>query len=106
MNDCLHTGPNFDLKILDILLRFRVYLVVFTADIEKAFLISLTPEDREFLRLLWVDDPLKEEPEIQVYNFARVTFGISSSPFLLNATVRHLESHMATFQRLMENPFT
>ena len=66
LNDCLHTGPNFDQKIFDILLRFRVYPVAFTADIEKAFLmISLAPEDREFLRFLWVDDPLKEEPEIE-----------------------------------------
>ena len=104
LNDCLHTGPNFDQKIFDILLRFRVYPVVFTADIEKAFLmISLAPEDREFLRFLWVDDPLKEEPEIQVFRFARVAFGVSSSPFLLNATVRHhLESHMATHQGLTE----
>ena len=101
LNDCLHTGLNFYQKIFDILLRFRVYPVAFTADVEKAFLmISLAPEDREFLRFLWVDDPLKEEPEIQVYRFA---FGVSSSPFLLNATVRHhLESHMTTHQGLME----
>ena len=37
LNDCLHTGPNFDQKIFDILLWFRVYPIAFTANIEKAF---------------------------------------------------------------------
>ena len=39
LNDCLHTGPKFDQRILDILLRFRTHKVALTADIEKAFLM-------------------------------------------------------------------
>ena len=39
LNECLHKGPKFDQKILDILLRFRTYKIALTADIEKAFLI-------------------------------------------------------------------
>lgn len=95
LNDCLHPGPKFDQKILDILNRFRVHRIAITADIEKAFLmISVTPPDREFLRFLWVDDPNKVDPSIVVYRFTRVVFGVTSSPFLLNATVRHhLELH-------------
>lgn len=57
-------------------------------------MIAMSPADREFLGFLWVDDPLKEEPEIIAYRFTRVVFGLTSSPFLLNATVRyHLELH-------------
>ena len=37
LNECLHAGPKFDQKILDILLRFRIHKVAVTADIEKAF---------------------------------------------------------------------
>ena len=104
LNECLHAGPKFDQRIFDILLRFRVHRVVFTADNEKAFLmISLSSEDREFVRFLWMDDPFKEDPELKLFRYTRVVFGISSSPFLLNATVRyHLESHLETHRETVE----
>ena len=55
-------------------------------------MISVEDEDRDVLRFIWVDDVSKERPELQVFRFARVTFGVSSTPFLLNATIKfHLE---------------
>ena len=45
------------------------------------------------LRFLWVKDPAAEQPEIIELQFARVIFGVSSSPFLLNATIRHHLEH-------------
>ena len=64
-------------------------------------------KDRDVLRFLWVDDVTKAEPELRVYRFTRVAFGVSSSPFLLNATVKyHLErflnSDEATMKRLLQ----
>ena len=93
LNECLHTGPKFNQHILDILLRFRHHRVALTADIEKAFLmISVAEHDRDVLRFLWVDDIEKYPPEICTLRFTRVVFGVSSSPFLLNATIKyHLE---------------
>lgn len=50
LNDCLYPGPKFNQRILDILLRFRVYKIPLTADIEKAFLmISVAEQDRDVL---------------------------------------------------------
>ena len=57
-------------------------------------MVSVAAEDREFLRFLWVDDPNKDEPRIIAYRITRVVFGVTASPFLLNATIRHhLELH-------------
>jgi len=71
LNDCLHTGPKFNQKVLQILLHFCSYPVAWTADIEKAFLmISMSPEDCDVLRFLWVDNPHDSNPNIVVYRFA------------------------------------
>ena len=90
LNDCLHTGPKFQQNILDLLIRFRLHLTALTADIKKAFLmIQIADKDRDILRFLWVRDVTKDQPELLELRFTRVVFGISSSPFLLNTTLRH-----------------
>ena len=94
LNNCLHVGPPLTPLILEILLRFRAHNVSLVADIEKAFLnIEIDEVDRDCLRFLWVDDIHSENPEIQIFRYNRVVFGVSSSPFILNAVLRqHLES--------------
>ena len=78
LNDCLYAGPSLTPLIFHVLLRFRLQTFAITSDIEKAFLnVSITPENRDFLRFLWVDDITKE------------ILGINSSPFLLNGTIAH-----------------
>ena len=77
-------------SIFDILVRFRLHRVAVAGDIEKAFLmVSMNVEDRDALRFLWVRDVEEESPELVTYRFTRVAFGVSSSPFLLNATIQH-----------------
>ena len=100
LNDCLYAGPKFCQNIMDIILRFRVHKVALAADIEKAFLmVSMVEKDMQgVLRFLWIDDIAKEESEIIALRFTRVVFGVSSSPFLLNATIRHhLKQHSTKF---------
>ena len=90
LNDCLHVGPKFNQRINELLFRFRSYPVALVADIEKAFLmISVDPNDRDVLRFLWVENPFDDEIKLVTLRFTRVVFGVSSSPFLLNATIRH-----------------
>ena len=95
LNDCLFAGPTFGQNILDIILRFRLYRVALSGDIEKAFLmISVSEEDRDVLRFLWVEDLSSHLPRLVTLRFARVVFGVSSSRFLLNATLRyHMERY-------------
>ena len=81
MNDCLQVS---------ILIRFRENNVALVGDIEKAFLnVEVDSNDRDSLRFLWVDDLEGPVNEVVVYRFCRVVFGLNSSPFLLNATLRH-----------------
>ena len=77
LNDCLLKAPNITPLIFDIILRFRLFPIAITADIEKAFLhIGIKETDRDYLRFLWVDDILKENPKIIRNRFARVVFKI------------------------------
>ncbi|XP_011410528.1 PREDICTED: uncharacterized protein LOC100633078 [Amphimedon queenslandica] len=103
LNACLHTGPKFNQKIMEILLRFRVHKVALAADIEKAFLmITIDKRDRDVLRFLWIDDLYKDPPFFIVLRFTRVVFGVTSSPFLLNATIKfHLESLIESNRKLV-----
>jgi hypothetical protein len=55
-----------------------------TADIEKAFLnVAVAEEYRDFLRLLWLNDPYSSSLSVIHLRFARVVFGV------LNATIHH-----------------
>ena len=105
LNDCLYTCPKFNQRIMDILLRFQSYPIALTGNIEKGFLmISIAKADRDALRFLWVDDITSKHPEIVTLRFARVVFGVSSSPFLLNATIRHhLESFASSHPKLVSD---
>ena len=71
INGCLYSGPNL------------------IADIKQAFLnITIDKEDRDYPRFLWYDIRSDDERMV-VYRFLRVVFGVTSSPFLLNGTIRH-----------------
>ena len=93
--DSLHTGPPLTPDILDILIGFRVQPIAVVANIEKVFLMTVVKEeDRDVLRFLWVGDVNSAEPKIVENRFARVVFGATSSPFLLNATLlKYITSH-------------
>ena len=91
LNDCLHVGPSLIPDIPDLLLRFRAYCVAASGDIEKAFLqVELHEDDRDFCRFLWVKDA-----QTVAYRFRVVSFGLTCSPFLLNATIRYHLSQSA-----------
>jgi hypothetical protein len=85
-------------------MRFRSYQIALTADIEKAFLmVSVEEGDRDVLRFLWVNDVNADEFEIRPLRFTRVVFGVCSSPFLLNATIRfHLEQYQSLHTELLQ----
>ena len=96
LNECLHRGPVILPDLCGLLLRFRLYLIVILADIEKAFLqIGIQEFERDVTRFLWLRDLSNMEVSgnnLIVYRFCRVPFGLVCSPFLLGATLKfHLQ---------------
>ena len=92
LNDCLEAGPNLIPSLVEILIRFRRWPVAIVADIKKAFLqISVRPQDCDVHRFLWDTDR-----GLRVMRILRVPFGNCSSPFMLNATIKH---HLAQFKQ-------
>ncbi|UYV72361.1 hypothetical protein LAZ67_9002779, partial [Cordylochernes scorpioides] len=84
LNDCLDKGPNLIEIIPRLLNKFRKYEVGVSSDIEKAFLqIGIKEEDRDYLRFLWHT----EDGRLITYRHKRVVFGITTSPYLLKATL-------------------
>ena len=85
LNDCMEVGPCLLSNLTEILIRFRGWKFVVTADIQKAFLQNgVCKQDCDVHRFLWDIDG-----QVKVMRFLRVPFGNCSSPFLLNATIQH-----------------
>jgi hypothetical protein len=78
------------------------------ADIKQAFLNrAISSEHINYLRFLWFD---VESGEMIVYKFLRVVYGLTSSPFLLNATIKHhlnkyIESDKIVVERLKDDMY-
>ena len=66
------------------------------ADIKNAFLqIAIYEDQRDFLRMMWYKNAFAKNPTVKTLHFARVVFGLNSSPFILNGTVRiHLQKYL------------
>lgn len=93
-NECLHSGTCLLPLIFDILLRFKVGNMGLVSGIKQAFLnIEIDEAQWNFLRFLLVGNIL-EKDKIVVYRFSRVVFRVTSSLFLLGATIK---SHVTTF---------
>ena len=54
-------------------------------------------------KVLWVNDIDASNPEIVPLRFTRVVFGVSSSPFLLNATIKyHIEKYCSSHSEVVK----
>ena len=90
--------------VFDILSRFRTSKIGLVADMKQAFLqINIAEEHREYLRFIWHHQFNLDENII--LRFKRIVFGLTCSPFLLNANVKlHLEQclPMNSFKKFIE----
>ncbi|XP_052806575.1 uncharacterized protein LOC128235822 [Mya arenaria] len=80
LNNVICQCPKQQNELFDILLRFRMKAVAIMCDIQEMYLqVGLANPDRAMHRFLWRTECSKP---IETYEFNRVVFGVSASPFL------------------------
>lgn len=73
LNETMLVGPTVQDDIISIILRWRKYPVVFSADIQKMYRqIWVRPQDAEYQRIVWRDS---EKAPLCDYKLTTVTFG-------------------------------
>lgn len=88
LNDHLMVGPKLQQDISAIILRWRQFCYVYTADIEKMFRqILVHPEDIDFQRILWRPS---HAPTVQHYRLLTVTYGMAPAPYLAMRVLNQL----------------
>jgi hypothetical protein len=88
LNDILMTGPKVQDDLYDIVLRFRLYRIVMSADIAKMYRqIRVHPADRKLQRILWRNTPTQP---VTTYELNTVTYGTASAPFLATRCLQQL----------------
>ncbi|XP_066600734.1 uncharacterized protein [Prorops nasuta] len=86
--DFLLKGPALQRDLSLILLNWRQYRYVFTADIIKMFRqIQVANKDQEFQRIVW--SPSQTDPPVD-YRLTIVTYGTSCAPFLAIRTLQQI----------------
>lgn len=87
LNDLLHAGAKLQVDIFDVLIWFRQYRFVFSADIQKMFRqIRVHPDDYKYQRIIWLDDQERLTP----YELTTVTYGLVCAPFLALRVLQQL----------------
>ncbi|XP_072394935.1 uncharacterized protein [Diabrotica undecimpunctata] len=88
LNDLQYTGPKIQNDIFDILIRFRQYTYVVSADVSKMYRqVIVHEENRPLQQIVWRDNPTDN---IDVYQLTTVTYGQKSAPFLAMRCMRQL----------------
>ncbi|XP_043494166.1 uncharacterized protein LOC122519065 [Polistes fuscatus] len=88
LNSFLLTGPASQGDLSLILLNWRRYRVVFTADIVKMFRqIRVVPEHQDYQRIIWSPDASSEPVKFRLNT---VTYGEACAPYLAIRTLSQL----------------
>lgn len=94
LNDILLAGPMLQLDLFDIIIRFRLHPIAFTADIEKMYRqVLVHPDDHHLQKIYYRSSPTAK---LQVGVLQTVTYGTSPASFIatkcLNVLADEIES--------------
>ena len=89
LNEVLVPGPDLLSDLIGIQIRFRLFKIGLSADIEAMFMQVEVPEhEQRFLKFLW-----REGPSSETYQYTRHIFGAKSSPTCANFVVQQTARH-------------
>lgn len=88
LNDILKTGPCIQDTLFFILLRFRLFPIVVSADIAKMYrCVKIHENDTKFQLILWRNNPTDS---LKIYKLLTVTYGMSTASFLATRCLKQL----------------
>lgn len=88
LNDCLMVGPTLQQDLFSILLRFRTFQYVITADITQMYRqVQIDKSQTAFQTIFWRSDPSEEIAEFELQT---VTYGTACASFLAVRTMLEL----------------
>jgi len=80
LNDIMWVGPRVQKDIFDIIIKWRKWEFVVSADIEKMYRqIKIDNNDQKYQYILWRNSP---KEKIKTYKLTTVTYGTASAPYL------------------------
>lgn len=88
LNDLMYSGPNLQKNLMSLILNWRRYKFVLTADVEKMFrMIMVRKTDRHLQSIIWRDS---SDESFYTYQLATITYGTKAAPFLAMRTLQQL----------------
>ncbi|CAF4921378.1 unnamed protein product [Pieris macdunnoughi] len=88
LNDVMYTGPNLQQDLQSLILKWRSFRYVYTADVEKMFRnIDIFECDQKMQKIIWRDT---QTQPLQEYELTTVTYGTKAAPFLAMMTLKQL----------------
>jgi len=88
LNEHMLTGPKLQTNLAAVILRWRQFRYVYSADIAKMYYqILVDPRDVDYQRILWCDDG---SDCFREYQLLTVIYGTASAPFLALRVIRQL----------------
>lgn len=88
LNELMECGPKLQQDLQEMLLRWRKYQYVYTADIEKFYRqIMVQDIDQHLQKIVWRES---EGDVIKEYQLCTITYGTKAAPFLAMRTIKQL----------------
>ncbi|KAH9640131.1 hypothetical protein HF086_002791 [Spodoptera exigua] len=88
LNDLMCCGPNLQKDLMTLILNWRTYKYVMTADIEKMFRqLFIRQSDHHLQSIVWRQSPQELLGE---YRLTTVTYGTKAAPYLAMRTLKQL----------------